>query len=185
MTRKARSQVGEYTDVLRSENWPSASTSIPSASHSSTRATERGSGKSAFRRARAAHTTQRWFGVWIPPTTRASPAARAKRSRRPTVSAASGGPSFRMTESEAQTGSRTKAVSGGEWKFVVGRSIVPSACWKATRARAARASRSATSGEPQKRDAGAASAATSAATRPAVPPATYRPCSSRRAPRRG
>jgi hypothetical protein len=159
--------------------------SIPSASHSSTRATCRESPKSACSRARAAHTTHRWFGVWIPPTVRAAPAARAKRSRLATASAGTSGRAVRITDSTAQTGSSTKAVSGGEWKFVDGRSIVPSACWKARRERAARVSRSPASGALRKREPGEARAETSAWTRPAAPPAAWMPCSSRSAPRHG
>ena len=169
----------------RSENWPSASISIPSASHASIRETYRVSGNSACSRARAAQTTQRWFGVWMPPTTSASPAARAKRSRSATARGGTSGRARRTTASDAQTGSSTKAVSGGEWKFVVGRSIVPSECWRARSARDARLSRSPISGEPRYRDPGAASPDTSACARPAVPPPEGMPCSSRSAPRHG
>ena len=159
--------------------------SIPSASHSSTRATARESRKSPWRRARAAQTTQRWFGVWIPPTIRASPAFRANRSRSETAWAGTAGGVRRITESDTHTGSSAKAVSGGEWKLVVCRSTVPSACWSERSARAARASRAPISGDPWNRDPGDARAATKAGTRPAVPPAEWMPCSSRTAPSQG
>ena len=88
----------------------------------------------------------------------------------------------RTTDSAVHTGSRTKAVSGGEWKFVVARSIVPSACWRPRSARPASAIRCPSSGEPANRLSGAARAETSVATRPAVPPAEGMPCSSRTTP---
>ena len=133
----------------------------------------------------AVRTRPRWFGVWIPPTTSASPAARANRSRSATAWGGTSGRVRRTTDNDAQTGSSTKAVSGGEWKFVVGRSIVPSECWRARSAREARLNRSAISGERWYRDPDAASPDTSACARPAVPPGEWIPCSSRSAPRHG
>jgi hypothetical protein len=90
--------------------------SMPSDSHSSTRATRRSSGQCRLRRASAALSSQRWFGVWTPPSRSGSIAASAIRSS----STAKGRNGSGASASSAYVSHRSlivNAVSGGDARF--------------------------------------------------------------------
>jgi len=93
-------------------------------------------GNTSFTCASALDTTQRWFGVWIPPD--AIPDAARTRNGRSilTISSCS---YFFATAAAVPTLCTTKPVSGGELKLVLSRSMLPS--WLCDRSRNAAAIR--------------------------------------------
>ena len=134
MTTRAVLTTGLYTVVLRSVYWPSASMSMPSASHWSIRSACRLSGNRSLIWARASHTTQRWLGVWTPPLESPRPARSRKSLIRDSTASS---PFIRASFAAVATLCTTKPVSGGELKLVESRSMFPSAFWMRVRNSAA------------------------------------------------